>query len=33
MTQHPRGLGDTNIIIHLLTRWEEKLRNVPQMDN
>jgi hypothetical protein len=21
----------TNIIIHLLTRWEEKIRNVPRM--
>ncbi|MEI9895410.1 MAG: DUF4159 domain-containing protein [Chthoniobacter sp.] len=34
----PKALFDTykfgtNIIIHLLTRWEEKLRNVPQMDN
>ncbi len=33
----PKALFDTykfgtNIIIHLLTRWEEKLRNVPQMD-
>ncbi|MDR3405565.1 MAG: DUF4159 domain-containing protein [Chthoniobacter sp.] len=34
----PKALFDTykfgtNIIIHLLTRWEEKLRNVPQMEN
>ncbi|MEP6667886.1 MAG: DUF4159 domain-containing protein [Chthoniobacter sp.] len=34
----PKALFDTykfgtNIIIHLLTRWEEKLRNVPQMGN
>jgi len=33
----PKALFDTykfgtNIIIHLLTRWEEKLRNVPQME-